>query len=208
MKALTIADRIPTGIVHVNDQTIGDEVVNPFGGVKETGGARLGGTIGEPRDVHDDPVGDAAQRAARLPVLSAAAGAPWTPRSRSSAPGRPGLVLAHLLHRAGIESVVLEDRDRAYVEHRVRAGVLEQGTVDLLADSGCRRACTREGLVHHGIEIRFDGRDHRIALSELTGGRSITIYGQQEVVKDLDRRPARLRRRRSCSRSPTSDSTT
>jgi p-hydroxybenzoate 3-monooxygenase len=99
--------------------------------------------------------------------------------------GPAGLVLAHLLHLAGIESVVLEDRDRAYVEHRVRAGVLEQGTVDLLTATGVGERMRREGLVHHGIGIRFDRTDHRIALTELTGGRSITIYGQQEVVKDL-----------------------
>jgi p-hydroxybenzoate 3-monooxygenase len=99
--------------------------------------------------------------------------------------GPAGLLLSHLLARAGIESVVLEDRSRAYVEHRVRAGVLEQGTVDLLSEVDLGDRLRREGLVHHGIELRFDGRAHRIALSDLTGGRSITIYGQQEVVKDL-----------------------
>lgn len=99
--------------------------------------------------------------------------------------GPAGLVLAHLLHRAGIESVVLEDRERDYVEHRVRAGVLEQGTVDLLTETGLGERMLREGMVHHGIGIRFDGQVHRIPLSDLTGGRSITIYGQQEVVKDL-----------------------
>ena len=99
--------------------------------------------------------------------------------------GPAGLLLSHLLERRGIESVVLEDRDRAYVEHRVRAGVLEQGTVDLLNEIGLGERMTREGLVHHGIGIRFDRRDHRIPLTELTDGRSITIYGQQELVKDL-----------------------
>ncbi len=99
--------------------------------------------------------------------------------------GPAGLLLSHLLARAGIESVVLEDRDRSYVEHRVRAGVLEQGTVDLLNEIGLGERMRREGLVHHGIGIRFDRRDHRIPLSDLTDGRAITIYGQQEVVKDL-----------------------
>src|ERR671937_2102569 len=99
--------------------------------------------------------------------------------------GPAGLLLAHLLARAGIESVVLESRDREYVERRVRAGVLEQGTVDLLRATGVGARLEREGLVHHGIELRFEGRAHRIALSELTGGRAINVYGQQEVVKVL-----------------------
>ena len=99
--------------------------------------------------------------------------------------GPAGLMLAHLLHLAGVESVVLEARSRAYVEQRVRAGVLEQGTVDLLVESGVGERLLRERLVHHGIELRFDGRRHRIDLHALTGGRTITVYGQQEVVKDL-----------------------
>ncbi|MGZ8438131.1 MAG: 4-hydroxybenzoate 3-monooxygenase [Candidatus Limnocylindrales bacterium] len=99
--------------------------------------------------------------------------------------GPAGLLLAHLLHLAGIESVILEDRSRAYVEARIRAGVLEQPTVDLLDEVGVGERMHREGLVHHGIEIRFDGQRHRIALSDLTGGKAITIYGQQELVKDL-----------------------
>jgi p-hydroxybenzoate 3-monooxygenase len=99
--------------------------------------------------------------------------------------GPAGLVLAHLLHLQGIESVVLEARDREYVQQRVRAGVLEQNTVDLLRGAGVAERLDREGIVHHGIELRFDGEGHRIALSELTGGRAIWIYGQQEVVKDL-----------------------
>jgi p-hydroxybenzoate 3-monooxygenase len=101
--------------------------------------------------------------------------------------GPAGLVLGHLLAREGIESVVLESRSREYVERRVRAGVLEQGTVDLLNDLGVGGRMRREGLVHHGIELRFDGEGHRIPLSDLAGGRAITIYGQQEVVKDLIR---------------------
>jgi p-hydroxybenzoate 3-monooxygenase len=99
--------------------------------------------------------------------------------------GPAGLMLAQLLHREGIESVVLEARDREYVQQRVRAGVLEQNTVDLLHAAGVSERLDREGIVHHGIELRFDGEGHRIAMSDLTGGRAIWIYGQQEVVKDL-----------------------
>jgi p-hydroxybenzoate 3-monooxygenase len=101
--------------------------------------------------------------------------------------GPAGLMLAHLLQRQGIESVVIENRARDYVEHRVRAGVLEQGSVDLLNDSGVGTRLQREGLVHHGIELRFGGQGHRIDMNSLTGGRSITVYGQQEVVRDLIR---------------------
>jgi p-hydroxybenzoate 3-monooxygenase len=99
--------------------------------------------------------------------------------------GPAGLVLGQLLQREGIECVVLEDRSREYVERRVRAGVLEQGTVDLLVELGVGDRLLREGLVHHGIELRFDGRGHRIPFERLAGDRAITIYGQQEVVKDL-----------------------
>ena len=99
--------------------------------------------------------------------------------------GPAGLVLSHLLQREGIECVVLEDRSREYVEKRVRAGVLEQGTVDLLTELGLADRLHREGLVHQGIELRFDGQGHRIPFEELAEGRAITIYGQQEVVKDL-----------------------
>jgi p-hydroxybenzoate 3-monooxygenase len=99
--------------------------------------------------------------------------------------GPAGLLLAHLLQRQGIDSVVIENRARDYVEHRVRAGVLEQGSVDLLNDSGVGTRLQREGLVHHGIELRFGGQGHRIDMTSLTGGRSITVYGQQEVVRDL-----------------------
>jgi p-hydroxybenzoate 3-monooxygenase len=99
--------------------------------------------------------------------------------------GPAGLVLSHLLARAGIQSIVLENRTRVHVERRVRAGVLEQGTVELLDELGLSDRLHREGLVHHGVLLTFGGRRHRIALSDLTGGRSITIYGQQELVKDL-----------------------
>ena len=101
--------------------------------------------------------------------------------------GPAGLVLSQLLARQGVDSVVLELRSRDYVEKRVRAGVLEQGTVNLLEQAGVADRLRREGLVHHGLELRFEGRGHRIALSELSGGRAITVYGQQEVVKDLIR---------------------
>jgi p-hydroxybenzoate 3-monooxygenase len=99
--------------------------------------------------------------------------------------GPAGLLLSHLLHRQGIGSVVLEARSRDYVEKRVRAGVLEQGTVDTLVATGLGGRLLQEGLVHHGIELRFGGRPHRIAFEELVPGRAITVYGQQEVVKDL-----------------------
>lgn len=101
--------------------------------------------------------------------------------------GPAGLVLGQLLHLNGIDSVVLESHTRDYVEKRVRAGVLEQGTVDLLIEMGVGERLKTEGLVHHGIELRFGGRGHRIPFDELAGGRGITIYGQQEVVKDLIR---------------------
>jgi p-hydroxybenzoate 3-monooxygenase len=94
-------------------------------------------------------------------------------------------VLAQLLHLEGIDSVVLEDRSREYVEQRIRAGVLEQGTVDLLGEIGVGERLQREGLVHDGIELQFAGNRHRIDFPSLTGGRRITVYGQQEVVKDL-----------------------
>ena len=98
--------------------------------------------------------------------------------------GPAGLMLSHLLHLEGIESVVLEARSREYVEQRVRAGVLEQATVELLRASGLGERLDREALIHRGIELRFDGRGHRVALTDLTG-RAIWIYGQQEVVKDM-----------------------
>ncbi len=100
--------------------------------------------------------------------------------------GPAGLVLSHLLHLQGIDSVVLENRSRHYVEERVRAGVLEQGTADLLTDMGVGARLKKEGLVHYGIELRFQGRGHRIDFRELTGGKGITIYAQAEVVKDLN----------------------
>ncbi len=98
--------------------------------------------------------------------------------------GPAGLMLSHLLHLDGIDSVVLEAHTREYVQERVRAGVLEQNTVEVLTETGIGERLHREGLVHHGIELRFQGRGHRIDFQELTG-RAITIYAQAEVVKDL-----------------------
>ena len=98
--------------------------------------------------------------------------------------GPAGLILSHLLHLQGIESVVLEVHTRKYIEERVRAGVLEQGTVELLTEMGVGDRLHREGLVHHGVEFRFRGQGHRIDFQSLVG-RSITVYAQQEVVKDL-----------------------
>jgi p-hydroxybenzoate 3-monooxygenase len=98
--------------------------------------------------------------------------------------GPAGLVLSHLLALHGIESVVLEARNRAYVEQRVRAGVLEHGTVELLRSIGVADRLDREGIEHEGLELLFDGAGHRLDFMELAG-RTITVYGQQEVVKDL-----------------------
>lgn len=99
--------------------------------------------------------------------------------------GPAGLLLAHLLHQQGIESIVVEKRSREYIESRVRAGVLEQGTVDTLNEAGVGERLRRQGLIHHGIELSFNGARRRIDMHELTGGRAITVYGQQEIVKDL-----------------------
>ncbi|HTT59639.1 MAG TPA: 4-hydroxybenzoate 3-monooxygenase [Acidimicrobiales bacterium] len=99
--------------------------------------------------------------------------------------GPAGLLLGHLLTRDGIDNVILERRSRAHVESRVRAGVIEHGIVELLVEVGAGDRLAREGLVHHGVEMWFDAQRHRLALSELTEGRAITVYGQQEVVKDL-----------------------
>ena len=99
--------------------------------------------------------------------------------------GPAGLLLARLLHNAGIDSVVLESRDRAYVEQRQRAGILEQGTVDVLRAAGAGERMDREGLRHDGIELRYDRRRHRIDFPALTGGRSVMVYAQTEVCKDL-----------------------
>ncbi|WP_188966508.1 4-hydroxybenzoate 3-monooxygenase [Neoroseomonas lacus] len=99
--------------------------------------------------------------------------------------GPAGLLLAQMLHQRGIDSVVLEARSRVHVESRIRAGLLEQGSVDTMTESGVADRLHREALVHHGLDLRFRGQDHRVDLSGLTGGKAVTIYGQQEAVKDM-----------------------
>ena len=101
--------------------------------------------------------------------------------------GPVGLVLGHLLESAGVETLVLERRSRAYVEQRVRAGVIEYGIANFLTGIGVGERMRSQGLVHHGIELRFEGRSHRVPLSELYDGHPITVYGQTELVKDLNR---------------------
>jgi p-hydroxybenzoate 3-monooxygenase len=99
--------------------------------------------------------------------------------------GPAGLLLARLLHLTGVDCVVLEGRTRAYAEQRQRAGMLEQGTVDALREGGAADRLDAEGLIHHGIELRFDRERHHIDFPTLTGGRTVTIYAQTEIVKDL-----------------------
>jgi p-hydroxybenzoate 3-monooxygenase len=99
--------------------------------------------------------------------------------------GPAGLLLGRLLQRASIDAVILEARSRAHVEQRIRAGVLEQGTVDVLHDVDLAERLDREGLRHGGIYLAFDGVRHHLPMDELTGGRAVTVYGQTEVVKDL-----------------------
>jgi len=99
--------------------------------------------------------------------------------------GPAGLLLGQLLHKAGIDAVILERRSREYVLGRVRAGVLEQGTADLIDEAGCGQRMRREGMVHRGIDISVRGTRHRIDLHGLTGGKSVMVYGQTEVTRDL-----------------------
>ncbi len=99
--------------------------------------------------------------------------------------GPSGLLLSHLLHLEGVDTVVVESQSRAYVEARIRAGVLEHGAAQTLVEAGVGARLQREGLVHHGINLNFSGQTHRIDLSDLTGGSAVTVYGQHEVVKDL-----------------------
>ncbi|MDR5797393.1 4-hydroxybenzoate 3-monooxygenase [Caballeronia sp. LZ008] len=98
--------------------------------------------------------------------------------------GPAGLLLSHLLHLRGIESVVLEARSQNDIESTIRAGVLEQGTMDTLTQAGLGARMQAEGALHHGFELAFEGQRRRIALTELTG-HSITVYAQHEVIKDL-----------------------
>src|SRR5919107_5498429 len=99
--------------------------------------------------------------------------------------GPAGLLLSHMLHLAGIDSVIIESRSRAAIEATIRAGVLEQSTVDRMAEIGAAERLKREGFVHHGFELRFNGEGHRIDLHDLAKGRVITVYAQHEVLKDL-----------------------
>src|SRR5215216_1367210 len=99
--------------------------------------------------------------------------------------GPAGLMLSHLLHLRGIESVVVDKRTREDIEQTIKAGVLEQGTRDLMIDTGVGQRMTQLGGVHHGIYLRFKGLSHRINMYELTGGRAVTVYAQHEVLKDL-----------------------
>jgi len=99
--------------------------------------------------------------------------------------GPAGLLLGQRLLMAGIDNVIIERRSKDYVLSRIRAGLLEEGTVALLDELGCGMRMHELGLVHHGIELSFDGARHRIDLSGLTGGKSVRIYGQTEVTRDL-----------------------
>jgi len=99
--------------------------------------------------------------------------------------GPAGLLLGQLLHRAGIDTIILERRSREHILSRIRAGVLEQGTVALIDEVGCGSRLHREGLIHSGIDIAFDGARHRIDFADLTGGKAVTVYGQTEVTRDL-----------------------
>jgi p-hydroxybenzoate 3-monooxygenase len=99
--------------------------------------------------------------------------------------GPAGLLLSHLLHLRGVESVVIDLQTRESIEQTIKAGVLEQGTVDLLTQTGLGDRMKRDGFVHHGINLAFSGQLHRINMFELTGGRAVTVYAQHEVLKDL-----------------------
>lgn len=99
--------------------------------------------------------------------------------------GPAGLMLSHLLHLQGIESIIIENRTREEIEGTIRAGLLEQCTVDLMKTTGVGERMMREGHFHEGIELRFNGESHRINIQELTRGKKVTVYAQHEVIKDL-----------------------
>jgi p-hydroxybenzoate 3-monooxygenase len=99
--------------------------------------------------------------------------------------GPAGLMLGHLLHNAGIDTVILENKSRQYIEERVRAGVLEQGTVDAMVDSGVGDRLLKEALQHEYIDIRFNREPHRLNVKELSRGRCVWVYAQHEIIKDL-----------------------
>ena len=121
--------------------------------------------------------------------------------------GPAGLLLAHLLHLRGIASVVLDVQSRVAIEQTIRAGILEQGTADLLRDTGVGARMLREGRVHHGINLAFEGGLHRIDLTGLSGGRSVLVYPQHEVLVDLIAQTPRRRRRPAVRGRATSSST-
>ncbi|WP_454834503.1 4-hydroxybenzoate 3-monooxygenase [Pseudomonas lini] len=99
--------------------------------------------------------------------------------------GPSGLLLGQLLQRAGIDNIIIERKNPEYILSRIRAGVLEQGTVDLLREAGVSERMEKEGLVHDGFKIAFDGRSEHINLKALTGGKTVMVYGQTEVTRDL-----------------------
>jgi p-hydroxybenzoate 3-monooxygenase len=99
--------------------------------------------------------------------------------------GPAGLMLSHLLHQRGIDSVVIDLRTRADIEETIKAGVLEQSTIDLMDQTGIGERMHRDGFLHHGINLAFNGEMHRINMYELTGGRAVMVYAQHEVLKDL-----------------------
>src|SRR5579859_5214248 len=98
--------------------------------------------------------------------------------------GPAGLVLGHVLHQAGIDAIVLETRSREYIEQRLRAGLLEQESAELLISTGVGERLVRERMLHKGLYIKFGGKLHRIDFEDLVG-KSVMIYAQQEIVKDL-----------------------